>query len=255
MRAGIFSLGRAAFMAAAMIAAGLTAATAQPAPEPDRPRPVVQGPHSPDGAMERALDQLLADHDYDALSAYPQKFTSQAELGYFLTWLQEGIYQGSNMYVTMTYIGAMWAIGNRPVANNPFIELKTTAGMMSIYALAVILADGPKCADPTASGQRWVQTLGATTEPLKHVAALPDDRREVMIGVALDLEQGTREFRDNDDYICRGGAAATKDSPIPDPSYRPDFVAREVWEPKQIEAISQFSQYFNGLIAQIGAAP
>jgi hypothetical protein len=123
--------------------------------------------------------------------------------------------------------------------------------------MELIQVDGVKCQDQSAPGHRLDQLIFGFRPIFQYAATLPDQERVSIIRAVLKLEQVTLPLRRDDEFLCRGGmsdmAAALKrqgDKPLPksppqpgqigesvevpaDPDYRPQFVAKDVWLPKQ----------------------
>ncbi|MDB5601891.1 MAG: hypothetical protein JWN71_3935 [Xanthobacteraceae bacterium] len=211
-------------------------------------------PATPNSPVNVAnLDALLANKQYMQLGLL-LKQVSLSEMLLSVKWQNDNIIAGKSAMLGFSYTYDLWrAVVSMPdEKSRPF---KSMAVQTLLYTYQIVVLDGVKCEDASAPANRVNQVFSTFPDVWKHVSALTDDERAKIVDTVLGLEKSTAPKRGNDDFLCLGGVAqlnssistgaAAKDGKsvpgIPgrtidvmvDPNYRPNFVNRDVWEPKQ----------------------
>ncbi|MSO99649.1 MAG: hypothetical protein EXR07_01165 [Acetobacteraceae bacterium] len=114
--------------------------------------------------------------------------------------------------------------------------LSESASMMWLYAVAVTMTDGHKCADTAIKDAHLDKLRGPAFEPvLKLFRALTEDRVAAMRDLAIRLESVLAPDR-TDDTMCRAGSM--KPDLKPDAIWRPAAAATRAMLPKHLIALS-----------------
>jgi hypothetical protein len=153
--------------------------------------------------------------------------------------------------------------------------LKKTAALMLLYTYELILIDGTKCKDVSAPSYRTDQILTTFPNIVKAFAAFSDVEINDILKIAIQFEHITAPRRADDDFLCRDGLAemqaslskygeqATTVVPTPpghigitqeirkDPDYKPEFVSKDIWEPKQVERRASMPDTLAKLVSAI----
>jgi len=145
------------------------------------------------------LDELLADDKPRELLAALMQVDDYDGVVANMNWERRRIYGGANIAVAFAYLTDL----RRTTPPGKRGEnLRDTQVMMAAYVFAVIRADGPRCADPTALAKRLQQLVEQNPEVMAHAAKLPQDRRETVKYIALISEIATAPVRKNDSVLC-----------------------------------------------------
>ena len=219
------------------------------------------------------LDKLLSEHNYNELASRMLHSTDASLIRPTLDWAQARTLTGASVFVPLLYSKMLWEIGS---ANPRFADLKETSAAVTLYALLVTLADGPKCEDQTAVSHHLDGFIFKYHGQLQFISQAPDDKKNLLIRLAFAMEQKTLPLRQNDDYLCRFGSEEMLDSlqkngpgkEVPaqpgqfgktvvvgsDPTFVPKFLPREQWEPKQAAAREQFATTLSAFIGNFKPA-
>jgi len=121
---------------------------------------------------------------------------------------------------------------------------------MAMYAILVVAADGPKCADPTAPERHMNILLQQQQRQLDEISKLPADQKRQAFEMAINLEKRLAPKRQNDKYLCRYGAqeqADKQNSAHTGMDYTPQFRPREQWAPEQTAKRAVFNEFLTTL--------
>ncbi len=205
------------------------------------------------------LDTMLRQKDFARLVARLRGVRSAQEAGLDLNWEQTRLYDGAGFLIALSYMQNLWRLG-AAMPDDSGEGLKGSAGMMFLYAVDLVALDGTRCADASAPGHRRDQLFAQSLPIIAYLRALPRAARMTSATVSLNIEAATAPLRADDDILCSGGLAEittglkaqgakpleqTPNAPgtigktysvPPAPGYEPQFVAADVWRPKQAAA-------------------
>ena len=171
-----------------------------------------------------------------------------------LNWLKTRVENGAGFFVAILYARDLWAIGNLQKVDNPALDLRESAAVISLYTYELIVIDGVKCQDRSAPRNHLTQLFKSRAAALTFLKQQPPELKSKMVDLAIGLEQKTAPLRTDDDLICRGGMAQMKagldrhlqqQAPTPDgqigntvavappPDWSPKFVSPEIYRPMQ----------------------
>lgn len=220
--------------------------------------------------MDR-LDALMSQQDYLHLTqtlagAAGGKNTGEPD-GALITagldWARARTLDGAGLAVPAIYSALLWRTAD---LNSDYGHLRQTSAAMALYALLVVLADGPKCADKTAPEHHMNTILQQYRRQFDELAKLPAQQRQKIADLAIQLEARLAPKRQNDMYLCRYGLQEHRDMAeklgdkayveVPakpgqigrqmelqsELDYTPQFKPREVWEPEQAAARAKFPE-------------
>ena len=223
-----------------------------------------------------ALDRLLARKQYLRLGEILRSAKRLDDVILNMNWESMKMRSGETAFINFAYAWDLWRVASS-LRGNEAAELKATAVMVFVHAMALIQLDGAKCQDPSAPGHRLTQLITTFPHIWKHAATLSDAERTRTIAVALTLERVTAPRRD-DEFVCQGGMdemldalARHGDKPLPpsraqlghigkteevpsNPHYRPRFVPQEVWLPEQARIRAEMPKRLGELL-ESGKAP
>jgi hypothetical protein len=238
-------------------------------PSPAAP-PVAAAPAKPALPANAAeLDALLSQRNYVKLNQIfnTDKF-DEATLN--MNWQQARLPVGGT-FVALAFIVSLDRIGTA-AGDVRGAEVKKTAIMLLLYTYQLILIDGQRCKDVSAPGHRNDQLLTGFPNFKKSIPALSDEEMDKLTKMAIQMEGLTAPRRD-DDYLCRGGMTeiqsglakygdnATREVPTPpggigktmeiktDPDFKPEFLGKEVWSPKQAELRAKMPDILKNLVS------
>lgn len=220
------------------------------------------------------LDQLLDRHDYRALGEKVLKPTDPSMILPILDWAKARTYAGGSVIIALLDAHLLWAIGSSNPSARSLLE---TSAMFALYAFLVENADGVKCEDQTALAHHSENLFIKYVGQFKLIAAMPEDRKALLIRTALAMEAKTHPLRGNDNYLCRFGlkemqANLEKHSPereLPntkegyhgkvievesDLNYEPRYLPPEQWEKKQADIRAQLPIMVTALIERYSKA-
>jgi hypothetical protein len=263
-------------MLAALAASALAPEQAQPAPAPALTEMQVSPEHEP-----AALDALLAARDYSKLGQRIAGVRRQADLRSDLDWLKARMLEGNSAWIAMLYSRLLW-VGASGLPEEHRRNLRQTAVMAAVYAMAAITVDGTRCGDRSAPAHRREQLMMEwNPEIWRFAATLTPEERDTIAALAVKIEQRTAARRDSIgdvDFLCRAGMEETaynlrhgtqkEDPPKPGqigrrivltgdgryvPSQRPEAEWRKDAAAARTALPAQLAQLLNGLAAPAGA--
>jgi len=263
----IKAAGRLTFAAFALAAVSAAAATSVAVEPQSAKLPRLSGPAMRSAWLQAfqgapmprdaaALDQMLAGKQFSALTVRLRDVTNGDDLVLDLNWERARIIDGAGFAVVYSYMYDLWRLGAAlpPAAG---VDVKQTAGAMFAYGIALVMLDGPRCADPSAPSHRLDQLRSQNLDLTKFIVGQPRAARMLMGTMALEFDQATATLRRSDDVLCGGGLDAINaglladgDKPLPEqpsapgiigrtfavspsPGYQPKFVGEAMWRPKQ----------------------
>lgn len=218
--------------------------------------------------MDR-LDALLAQQDYQRLTLALAGVSGGKDSGEpdgalitaGLDWGRARTLEGAGISVPAIYSALLWRTAD---LNPDYGHLRQTSAAMALYALLVVLADGPKCADKTAPEHHLTTLMQQYKRQFDELAKLPAQQRQTIADLAIQMEAKLAPKRQNDKYLCRYGMQEHRDMAaklgdkayveVPakpgqigrqmelqsELDYTPQFKPREVWEPEQAAARAKF---------------
>jgi hypothetical protein len=188
-----------------------------------------------------------------------QSAGSAQEINLNMNWEQAKLYNGAGFIVAYSYTHDLWRLGSGLPATSGD-QLKESAGMMFLYTFDLIVADGPKCADLSASTHRRDQLFTQNRPIFDYLRAAPVASKMRMGTVSLSIETATAQVRTKDEVLCSGGLDEMSEGlkaqgakplqPVPNapgtfgktyavppaPGYKPKFVDDKIWRLKQATA-------------------
>jgi hypothetical protein len=204
------------------------------------------------------LDALLAGKKYLELRQILLRPNRTDDVLLNMNWEKRKLVGGGSAFINFVYAHDLWRVATTlPVQAG---GLKETAVLMLLYAYELITIDGMKCQDVSAPAHRRDQLLTMYPQIWQHIASLPEQRSTVLVKTALGMERSIAPLRADDDFLCRDGLDEMKellarngDKPLPqvptppgqigitkavptNPDYKPKFLPKEIWAPKQDEA-------------------
>ncbi len=208
-----------------------------------------------------ALDTALA-QDQGALLKMlaSQKDPTQVYLD--LNWERARIYDGAGFTVSLAYMLDLWRVAPALPADSATVHgdtpdsLRQTAVAFALYNVALVEIDGTRCADPSAPSHRIDQLIQYGAPIFAYGRNVSDSDKATLVRVAVHVERATASVRTDDPVLCSGGLAQIqqglaanggkplpqttvpgvvgKTETVPDaPGYKPQFVAPEVYQPRQ----------------------
>ena len=257
---GLLWVARPLLLAASLVilcATGLFAAQAAPAKQAAAPQYTAQQKE-----FMATLDKLIAEQNYPLFMQTITMADSSDMVNAALDWGKTRTLEGAGVVVPATYSALLWATAE---VDKSDVTLRNTSALMAMYAILVVAADGPKCADPTAPEHHMNNMLLQYQRQLDAVAALPADQKRMAIEMAVNLERRIAPKRKNDKYLCRFGEQEQADiAKKADPAskqpakqtvldYTPQFRPREQWEPEQTTKRAAFTEFLNTLFKTAAA--
>jgi hypothetical protein len=203
------------------------------------------------------LDALLAARSWNRLGDALSQPGTIEDAWKRLNWLKTRVENGAGFFVSILYARDLWAIGNLQKVDNPALDLRESAAVISLYTYELILIDGSKCEDRSAPGNHLAQLFKSRATALAFLKQQPRELKSKMVDLAIGLEQKTAPLRADDDLICRGGMAQMKagldrhlqqQAPTPDgqigntvavappPDWSPKLVSPDIYRPVQEKA-------------------
>jgi hypothetical protein len=156
---------------------------------------------------DHALDAILATRDWDGLAAALSQPPDAASMPRALNWLQAKVNDGAGFMIALSYTRDLWMAGNAMKVTDPLKDLRVTAGMMALYAYALLVVDGTKCEDSSAPGRRADQLFEYNPETFEFLRNQSAELKSKLVDIAIALEKKTAPLRKDDEVICRGGLA------------------------------------------------
>jgi hypothetical protein len=206
---------------------------------------------------------------YPQLLQTLERVSTAEEVSRSLDWSKRSLFvEAKTVAVAYPYSRNLMRIAGAAPPESKVSELKDTAAMAIVYALAVISVDGHKCADTSAPGHWMTKTIADWAPLWRDLAAMPAQRRDSVVDLALRLETMTFAKRQPDPFICSGGARTFANAdfskavevPTPpgeigrtfvlpnDPAYVPEYRAEAEYGPKVGQARGQLRQVIGNLL-------
>jgi hypothetical protein len=198
------------------------------------------------------LDALLAARSWNRLGEALSQPGTIEDAWKRLNWLKTRVENGAGFFVSILYARDLWAIGNLQKVDNPALDLRESAAVISLYTYELIVIDGSKCEDRSAPRNHLAQLFKSRAAALAFLKQQPRELKSKMVDLAIGLEQKTAPLRADDDLICRGGMAQMKagldrhlqeqvpiragqtSNPVavaPPPDWSPKLVAPDIYPP------------------------
>ncbi len=165
--------------------------------------------------MFGALNQVRANDSESAAVAFATTLFITERQADVLQWLldaalQDGSAMNARALSEALRLGALAALRSPqlpsdPARRAPYEETLDLAAGMLMNALSILVVDGAKCADETATGDRIQSFVSGYAGFIREIGAFPPERRVRVKNFALALERSTEPNRALDPMICRGG--------------------------------------------------
>jgi hypothetical protein len=232
---------------------------------------------APADSRSQRLSQLAAARDYVGLGALVTNPTAEADARTDLDWMKVRLLEGDSAYIAMLYAKLLWMVSDKsPPQDAP--ALRETAAMALLYAHAAIAVDGTRCGDRSAPSRRQEQLMAWQPAVWPFIAALPPERRQRLVDVAVAIEQRTAARRDAQgdvEFLCRYGMEETsynlahgraREVPTPrggfgrtvelkgDGKFRPSLEKDEVWRPRARSERASLRASLSALVDAMAAA-
>lgn len=185
-----------------------------------------------------------------------------------MDWMREKVMTGAGVMLGFAYSKVLWSAGQQEESSDPMEDLRVTAAVITLYTLELIIIDGERCEDRSASSHRLDLLLEYSRPILLFLKAQPTEVKSKAIDLALRLERGTALLRKDDEVLCRAGLDEIKagleagevEETTPEggagksyavtapPAYRPKFLPPSVYEPAQRKAREEMRSYLQKLL-------
>jgi hypothetical protein len=174
------------------------------------------------------LDTALAGRDWPRLEVVKKQLRDKDGPMAVLTWEQTRFIATGSLSVAEIHALDVAATGST--------GLSETAVMLWLYAAAVTMTDGEKCADPSVRDAHLDRLRGPMFEPvLQILRSIAEDRLAAMRELAIRLETVLAQDR-TDDTMCRTGAE--KPDVKPNGIWRPDAARARSRLPRDLQALT-----------------
>jgi hypothetical protein len=244
------------------------------APSPTPPPATASPTRLPFPANAAELEALLSQKNYPELGQIFRNTNKIDEVVLNINWQRSKVLSGASAFMNFAYIADLDRIGTA-LGDVRGVEPKKMAAMILLYTYELILIDGVKCKDVSAPGHRKDQLLTNFPNVVKSIPTFSDEDLDTIIKTAIKIESFTAPRRADDDFLCRGGLAetqaalakygneASREVPTPpgrlgktmeirtDPDYKPEFVGKETWEPKQAEFRASMPEILSKLVSGV----
>jgi len=204
------------------------------------------------------LETLLSQRNYTQLGQLFKNTNKFDEIMLNMNWQKSMVLSGASTFMNFAYIADLDRISTA-LGEARGLETRKMAVMIWLYAYERIFIDGVKCKDVSAPEHRKVQLLTGFPNVVKSISTFSDDDVDSITKTSLKIEGFTAQRRADDDFLGREGLVETqaalakygneplREVPTPegglgktmelraDPDYKPEFVDKETWEPKQAE--------------------
>jgi hypothetical protein len=204
------------------------------------------------------LGALLSQRNYTELGHLFRNTNKLDEIWLNMNWQKSMVLWGASAFMNFAYIADLDRVSTA-LGEARGVETRKMAAMIWLYTYELILIDGAKCKDVSAPGHRKDQLLTTFPNVVKSIQTFSDDEIDAITKTSLKIEGFTARRRADDDFLCRGGLAETqaalakygneamREVPTPlgglgktmeirtDLDYKPEFVGKETWDPKQAE--------------------
>ncbi len=173
------------------------------------------------------LDVALATRDWPRVEAAKRDLRTQRGVVAMLQWEQSRFIATGGIGVAEIHAVDMADMGSTGVSES--------AAMLWLYAVAVTMTDGHKCADEAAKDAHVAKLMGPAFDKVTQIVrTMPDDRLAAMRDLAIRLESVLSVDR-TDDTMCRTGAL--KPELKPDQEWRPEAAATRGILPKELTVL------------------
>jgi len=220
------------------------------------------------------LDVLLSQRNYAKLGQIFRDTNKYEDVVLNMNWLQVRLFTGGTAFLGFPYIAGLDRVSTA-LGDARGADMKKTAILIFLYTYQLIVIDGQRCKDVSAPGHRRDQLLTGFPNVRKFIAALSDEEMDTLLKTAVKMENSSAPRRTDDDFLCRGGMAemtatlkkygdnATREVPTPpggigktmevktDPDFRPEFLGKELWSPKQAELRAQMPEILKNLVSGV----
>jgi hypothetical protein len=214
-------------------------------------------PSKQQAATFAQLDQFYAQKNWNRLGAALYPGPDRTAYAMSFKWLQKNVDNGGNFFMAMLLARDYWDLSNATIVPEMNVDdvdrdPRMTAGMLSLYAYALIEIDGAECGDGTSVNHRMDQLLQARSDTLQYLASRPPAVKDRMADIAVWLERRTGPLRRHqDELLCGSGMAMftagghQQEVPTPSghfgktilvsppPGWKPPFLSPDVYTPKQ----------------------
>jgi hypothetical protein len=216
------------------------------------------------------LDKLLSQREYAKLNQIfsTDKF-DDAVLN--MNWQQARLPVGGT-FLSIAFMASLDRVSTA-LGDVRGAETRKTAILLLLYTYELILIDGQRCKDVSAPGHRKDQLLMGFPNFRKSIPALSDEDMDKLLKMAIQMEGLTAPMRNDDDYLCRGGLTeiqaglkkygdnSLREVPTPpgglgktmevktDPDFKPEFLAKDIWLPKQAEFRAKMPDILKNLVS------
>jgi hypothetical protein len=231
-------------------------------------------PAKPLPANAAELDRLLSQRNYAKLSQIFRETNKFEEVVLNMNWQQTRLFSGGTSFLSFPYIADLDRVSTA-LGDVRGVETKKTGILIFLYAYELILIDGQRCKDVSAPGHRKDELLTSFPNIRKSIPTLSDEDKDKLLKTAVQMESLIAPKRTDEDFLCRGGLAemqaafakygndATREVPTPpggigktmevkkDPDYKPEFLSKEVWSPKQAELRAKMPDILNNLVSGV----
>ncbi len=181
------------------------------------------------------LDTALVGRDWPRVEAAKKELTAARGIEATLVWEQTRFLATGGVAIAELHA--------RDIAATGATGLAETAVMMWLYAAAVTLTDGRKCADASAKDAHLDRLRGPEFDAVTRVVkAMPEDRLNAMRDLAVRLEQVLSPER-ADDTMCREGTA------------KPEIKADAVWKPEAVATRAMLAKHLTALAGVMRPKP
>lgn len=226
-----------------------------------------------------SVDNAFDKHDYLSFGALMRSPGDRPRVLASLDWAQGNMLMGASVVVPLIYAESLWSIGSNAPAGSEYVNLKETSAFVTLYSLAVIITDGPKCADRTAPDGHFTKLISHLKAVILYLKQLPDDKKNQIVGMALNYEAKLAPIRSNDNYLCRfgleeigeglkgkkmeelpqrppqGNEVGTQVGVPSPPGYEPKYLAEAEWKPKQEESRKKLPAILANIVQTLPTKP
>ena len=222
------------------------------------------------------LDALLAARSWNRLGDALSQPGTIEDAWKRLNWLKTRVENGAGFFVSILYARDLWAIGNLQKVDNPALDLRESAAVISLYTYELILIDGSKCEDRTAPENRGMQLFKSQAATFAFLKQLSPELKSKLVDLAIAMEQKTAPQRADDDLLCRDGLEQMKASldrymqqgvptpagqigktvaVAPPPGWTPKFLSPDAYRPMQDQIRAAMRENLLKLVAQPSQTP
>lgn len=160
-------------------------------------------------ADRERLDKALDEHDYAFLLRREAGLRQADDVFLYMNWLKYRSVTGGGFLVNKLYAAQLWRMSEsyEKAGVETGSRMKRTALAQALYTFLLSVADAPQCTDPSAPNNRSQETLDHLRPMFLFGRTMTQQEKDTAIGWALQMERTMEPLRENDDALCRGGAA------------------------------------------------